>query len=246
MTSPEGKGPLQAVLLGGAALATLALIAAVIAGPDDGVASGGTSSATPSRPSPRMQMKQRAEGALPRAGIERAAEDPSTTDQPATALPLLAQLKNSPLKDRVQQLRQSPAVERAMADGRQPADLPPASAPPSPTAETATVSRESVQAAVREVLPALQRCYESSLKMKADSRGVVRVAFTLQASDGGGSLKDAEILDSDLANPVADACLLDVVAAAHFPIPEGKGEVRVTYPFRLESGDTPGNAPASP
>ena len=82
-------------------------------------------------------------------------------------------------------------------------------------------------------MPAVKHCYESGLRLKEDSQGVVKVSFTLVAADGGGFMRDAEIADSDLQNPLIDACVLEALSTARFPMPQGEGEVRVTYPFRF-------------
>jgi hypothetical protein len=105
-------------------------------------------------------------------------------------------------------------------------------APRSPE-PTATLDKESIQDAVRSVIPAVRHCYQSGLKLKGDSQGAVKVSFTLVAADGGGFMRDAEIVESDLANPLIDACVLESLSTAQFPMPRGEGVVRVTYPFRF-------------
>ncbi len=110
-----------------------------------------------------------------------------------------------------------------------PQDTPPPKDPP-----TGTLDSAAIKTAVQAVLPDVKNCYETGLKMKADSKGTVKVSFTLVASDGGGFMRDAELLDSELANPVVDSCILEALSQAHFPMPQGGGEVRVTYPFKFD------------
>ncbi|MEW5849921.1 MAG: AgmX/PglI C-terminal domain-containing protein [Myxococcota bacterium] len=95
----------------------------------------------------------------------------------------------------------------------------------------ARLDKDDIKAAVRAVIPSMKHCYESGQKMTPESQGKVSIAFTLVAADGGGFMRDAEIKSSDLGNPIIDACLLQSLTEARFPVPEGEGEVRVTYPF---------------
>ncbi|MBI5494397.1 MAG: AgmX/PglI C-terminal domain-containing protein [Deltaproteobacteria bacterium] len=201
-----------------------------------------------------------AEDATRGAAVEGAgapAVRPMLRDMPKMALPENLRLEAKPLPPDVERRRRALQAAGALAQARRaqlapkerlervgplagqpekaPGTPPPADPPPEPRGH---VPAEEVKAAIRAVIPAVKDCYEGGLKMKADSQGALKVSFTLVAADGGGFMRDAEIVDSQLGNPVVDACVLNALATARFPMPEGDGEVRVTYPFKF-SQDAP-------
>lgn len=59
-----------------------------------------------------------------------------------------------------------------------------------------------------------------------------------------GKVQQASLLRTNLPEPALEACMLDVVRAFVFPVPEGDGIVRVTYPFVFEAPpEAPEEAP---
>lgn len=99
----------------------------------------------------------------------------------------------------------------------------------------ATLPKESIQAAIQAVKPAIAACYEEGLKLNPNMAGRIKASFTIVAKDGQGKLDEGEIEESELGNPFVDACILGEIARAEFPVPEGDGVVRVTYPFSFSS-----------
>jgi hypothetical protein len=183
----------------------------------------------------REQAGTRAPRRLQPPGNTTAQPPPSDDTVPSEAVPR----RVDPRLGKQLMLRQGPA-QRLMAAA------PPSQAPASPghspsenngDAPRGSIPREQIKAAIQDVIPSVRHCYESGLKLRDGSRGRVTASFTLVVADGGGFMRDAEIVDSALNNPLTDSCVLEALSNAHFPMPEGGGEVRVTYPFNFESSD---------
>jgi len=100
----------------------------------------------------------------------------------------------------------------------------------------ASLGREEIRAAVRAVLPKVKVCYESALEHDPALSGTVKVALEIEAVDGKGKVVSGEVPDSETRSPFFEACVLETVANVEFPAPEGEGKLKVTYPFRFESG----------
>ncbi len=106
---------------------------------------------------------------------------------------------------------------------------------------TATLDKEHIRAAVAEVKPRIAACYEEALKGDQELAGKLVVQFTIEANDGVGSVAEGIIDDENTTLPPTSvffqACVLQVVAGAPYPAPEGDGRVNVTYPFMFATKD---------
>lgn len=121
---------------------------------------------------------------------------------------------------------------------------PPASAGKADDAEpVGTLTKEAIQAAIKAVVPRVKACFEKGLEKEPDLAGRVIVQFDIEAEDGEGVVTRGEVPESETFSPFFDACVLEKVAGAQFPAPEGGGKVTVRYPFQFDPGGGYGGAP---
>jgi hypothetical protein len=176
---------------------------------------------------------------------EEAPPVPATlAGEPAAPVPAPARQRPAPTAEPAQPLPDASAPDTASRGtstpapwlGADPSTPPGASTPaatPAPASGEATVSKDDIRAAVREVLPGLRRCYAPVAERDRATHKVV-VRFTLVGQGSSGFFKDADILeDTTLDDPVFLSCLLQELSQARFRAPWGTGEVTITYPFTL-------------
>ncbi len=113
-----------------------------------------------------------------------------------------------------------------------------------PAGGGASLEKEAIRDAIREISPLVKGCYEQGLRQDPLLGGDATLAFTVVAKDGRGLVREAEFIEerSSMADVLVQACMLDALGRASFPVPQGDGETRVTYPFRFSSsadGGTP-------
>lgn len=100
-------------------------------------------------------------------------------------------------------------------------------------ASSATLDAVAVQEAVGLARPRIGECYRQALARDATLKGVLVVKFTVERRGGDGRIRDAEIQNDGLVQPFLEMCVLDALGQVRYPVPEGYGEVTVTYPFVL-------------
>ncbi|MFU8802492.1 MAG: AgmX/PglI C-terminal domain-containing protein [Bradymonadaceae bacterium] len=105
-------------------------------------------------------------------------------------------------------------------------------APPEPQSQLA---REQVMEGIEAFRPLVRECYEASLTDFPDASGRVVLGFEISAADGEGRVHLSELLDENttLFDESLHDCMLESIADITFPVPEGGGTVRVTYPFNF-------------
>lgn len=131
-----------------------------------------------------------------------------------------------------------PSVEGAAAEpASPPAAHREAEARPPPEAEAPpALSREDIQNAIREVKPQVAACFEQALEGDPSLAGRVIVELQIEAGDGEGIVTRGQVPESETLSPIFEACVLQRVAGARFPVPEGEGKVTVRYPFLFDPG----------
>ena len=137
-----------------------------------------------------------------------------------------------------------------------PEEMPPEEPPPAPPAEakpvepgitsTGTPPRGKLPKAVideklKSAQPAIQGCYERSLKATPSLRGNVSINFVVSPEGKVVHAEAMEVEDPLTDQPTLD-CILDVMKKLEFPPPSG-GRVFINYPLKLEAPQAP--APAS-
>jgi hypothetical protein len=102
---------------------------------------------------------------------------------------------------------------------------------PTPPVILGALPKEEIDAVIKKALPAVKKCYESSLALSPALQGKVVVKFVIAAD---GSVSSSEIKSSTLNGVGVDSfqqCLLGVFSRLRFPKPAGGGIVIVNYPL---------------
>ena len=104
-----------------------------------------------------------------------------------------------------------------------------------PSGAGGRLAPETIQKTIRADFGSMRQCYEKALAKKADLRGRITVAFTIERD---GSVSNAELAPSAdaLVDPVVTACVVARFAALKFPRPDG-GIVKVVYPIIFNAAD---------
>lgn len=89
---------------------------------------------------------------------------------------------------------------------------------------------------MQDVKPLLKACFDEALKHDPSLAGRVVVEFEIGAEEERGVVKQGTVVDSETASPFFEACVLQRVAGAEMPLPEGGGVVKVRYPFTFDPG----------
>jgi TonB family protein len=86
------------------------------------------------------------------------------------------------------------------------------------------IDGNGVEAAIASHKPELRKCNTK------DVQGRVVVGFSI---DPQGQVGKASIDQSEVANPLMESCILDVIRAIQFPVPDHGDTIHITYPFRF-------------
>jgi hypothetical protein len=108
------------------------------------------------------------------------------------------------------------------------------------------LSKEYIQATIKEAIPLVKECYELSLHEKPDLAGRLVAEFTIVGEEEAGglvSLVDITGEDSIARHAPLRECIQETIYSLEFPRPEGGGQVKVRYPFTFRRGERRGKAP---
>jgi len=102
------------------------------------------------------------------------------------------------------------------------------------------MDKNEIREAMRRITPALKQCYSRLLEQQPQSSGRLTFQFTITDQGAeGGRISEASIVPQpadagtpELIDPLTEQCMLNAIAEASFPSPQG-GQVMVTYPFRF-------------
>jgi RNA polymerase sigma factor (sigma-70 family) len=110
-------------------------------------------------------------------------------------------------------------------------------APAAPNTRDLTEAvKDTMQAAVRAVMPQVKACYETALDKDPSLSGKVTLQLSLEANDGGARVTEGEVIDSETRSPFFEACVLEKVAGAKFQMPPGEGKMTMRYPIYFDPG----------
>lgn len=99
-----------------------------------------------------------------------------------------------------------------------------------------SVDRDGIQGAVREAVPDIRECYAAWLRDNPELTGKITVRFSIEARGERGEVTSAALISSDLAHPLMEGCVLNVMRGLAFEAPPD-GKVDVSYPFVLQTDD---------
>ncbi len=94
---------------------------------------------------------------------------------------------------------------------------------------TGTVDKEHIRTAITAVKPLVNQCFQDVRQRYPPPQKVV-LKFTLR----GGGFSEGKLVDSTIADPWVEACVLDSLLDARFTAPASGEAVTLTYPFRFE------------
>lgn len=94
------------------------------------------------------------------------------------------------------------------------------------------VTRDGIQAAMKEVIPELRDCYDGWVQREPSLGGAIAVAFVIDVDDAGvGAVSGLSIVDGGLGHAALEGCVLNVMNDLSFEPPGSP--VNVTYPFNF-------------
>ncbi len=92
------------------------------------------------------------------------------------------------------------------------------------------LDRDQIAEVINRNLGQIRFCYEQGLQGDPRLNGRVAVDFTI---GGNGLVKSASVENTTLNSKMVEDCITMRVKSWKFPIPQGKVDVKVTYPFVL-------------
>lgn len=100
---------------------------------------------------------------------------------------------------------------------------------------SASLGREEIQEVIADMKPRVKACYDELIEAFPEADGVVKLSFTIVASQGTSHIDLEEVApDSTLFDARLHQCLIDALREQAFPLPDVEdGSVRVNYPFRF-------------
>ncbi len=92
-----------------------------------------------------------------------------------------------------------------------------------------SLDKNIIRRYVRQRINAIRYCYEKQLVREPTLAGTVTTRFTIQST---GVV--SEVTADGLGRPAVESCIAGVIRSIQFPISDGGGLVKVTYPFELK------------
>jgi len=97
-----------------------------------------------------------------------------------------------------------------------------------------SIDKGAIAAAIEAHRDEFRACYEREINAETPNlRGTIKTSFVIGSS---GRVGTAGVENSTLDNIEVQRCVIAVLKRIQFPIPEGAGQVTVTYPFKFSSG----------
>ncbi|MBX5484061.1 MAG: TonB family protein [Myxococcaceae bacterium] len=99
---------------------------------------------------------------------------------------------------------------------------------PGKTTVVGGLDRDVIAKVIQRHQNEIKYCYEQELNKDPNLAGKVAVQFTI---DPSGSVADANVAETTLANATTENCMLSRIRRWKFPEPKGGGVVTVTFPW---------------
>jgi TonB family protein len=103
---------------------------------------------------------------------------------------------------------------------------------PGKTVVEGALSKEVIAQVIARHQSEIRYCYEQELQKSPALAGKVSVMFVI---DPSGAVAEANVAETSLGSPPAEACILARVRRWKFPEPAGGGVVSVTFPWVFRS-----------
>jgi Ca-activated chloride channel family protein len=94
------------------------------------------------------------------------------------------------------------------------------------------VSKETLEKAITEQIPSLERCYQKALEKTPHLKGDLIFQLVI---DSKGTVTTVKLLSSKLQNKKLEQQMIQKIQGWHFPKPEGKGNVTINVTLRLKT-----------
>ena len=136
------------------------------------------------------------------------------------------------------------AIRRAQEARKHAAGATASSTPgakgPAPTlpGDNGDLDKQYIRAAVKELIPMLQECYEAGLATNRKLAGKVVIEFTIEGEpEVGGVVGESKVDPSatTLSDPAVLECLQETMYALEIQPPAAGGSVHVRYPFEFST-----------
>lgn len=103
------------------------------------------------------------------------------------------------------------------------------------------LDKDYIRSSVRELVPFIWECYETSLATKPTLAGTVVVNFTIEGEPETGGLVTECVIDdsSDIKDPEFRECMRETMFALEIDPPRNGGAVEVVYPFTFRLVNEP-------
>lgn len=115
------------------------------------------------------------------------------------------------------------------------------SVPTSPAEPAGQLEPATVRRVVAQHMSDVRRCYDALLRRNPSSGGRIVVEFRIATT---GRVDSARATEDGIGDAAMATCLTSAVQQWTFPAPTG-GPVTVSFPFQLQSGETPAPTPST-
>jgi len=97
---------------------------------------------------------------------------------------------------------------------------------------TRGLSKEDIQKAVKQQIPAMEICYRKALEKKPDTQGEATFQLVIGSK---GEVTKVSLVSSKLKNKNLEQCILQKIKELTFPTPEGTDKVTATISINLKT-----------
>jgi len=97
---------------------------------------------------------------------------------------------------------------------------------------TRGLSKEDIQKAVKQQIPAMEICYRKALEKKPDTQGEATFRLVI---DSKGRVTKVSLVSSKLKDKDLKQCIIQKIKELTFPAPEGRGKVTATISINLKT-----------
>jgi hypothetical protein len=105
---------------------------------------------------------------------------------------------------------------------------------------------DGLDAAIDDLEPKVQRCYQDVLDLEPGVRGTIDVSFVLIEGNGAGRLDHVRVVDDHVDNVSLTSCIADRISEMSFDAPDADIEVTVPFEFVTDDAERDPTSPHEP
>jgi hypothetical protein len=200
----------------------------------------GGSKATQPREEPAGEEREQHGGRSASAeSLQTVAEDVRERRRIAFAGDQAKQRLAEELRARLREAREARKARRDTGSREVAPVMRPGAAATESAEERASLDREYIRDAMREIVPLLAECYELAREEEPSLAGRLVVEFDIEGEPEVGGVIEASTIaeDSELRHPLLDECVRETMYVLALPAPDGPGTVHVRYPLVMSPDD---------